>query len=124
MRKLFAFIIAAMMVLGMFALFGCKEPEPVYVYICANGKEVSSKQMCGDAVSKNDAENYAKRYVSAFFTPYGGKAQLVSSYLDMEINNYFATFVVADRDGMPYETIVEIDGVTGKVNCTEKCDYN
>jgi hypothetical protein len=48
---------------------------------------------------------------------------MVSSYLDKDLGDYFATFIVAKKDGSPYQTVVLIDGVTGKVNCSENCDY-
>ncbi len=102
---------------------GCKKPEPTYVYVCANGKEMPQKYMCNDAVKKTEAESYAKRYVDAYFLPYGGKAQLISSYLDVDTSSYISTFVVADKGGEPYETEVSVDGVTGKVNCTKECAY-
>jgi hypothetical protein len=123
MRRIISIFLSFMLILSFLALFGCKEPEPVIIYVCENGQEVPKKAFCRDAVKKSDAESYAKRYVSAYFNPYGGKSQLVSSYLDAEQGDYFATFVVSEKDGEPYETVVSINGMTGKVNCTEKCGY-
>ena len=123
MKKLISVIILCVLLGALLALFGCKEPEPRIVYVCENGKEVDTKKLCRDAVRKTDAENYAKRYMNAYFLPYGGKSQLVSSYLDSEKEDYFATFVVADKGGQPYETEVSIDGITGKVNCTKECGF-
>ena len=102
---------------------GCKEPEPKIIYVCENGKHVVNDNLCRDAVKKSDAENYAKRYVNSYFLSYGGKAQLISSYLDPDAHAYMATFVVAEKGGEPYETEVAVDGITGKVNCTESCNY-
>jgi hypothetical protein len=123
MRKILSLAILCVFLSGLLFTSGCKEPEPVIVYVCENGDEVSQKYLCRDAVKKKDAENYAKRYVSAYFVPYGGKAQLVSSYLDPEKKDYFATFVVSEKGGTPYETVVSVDGLTGQVNCTSKCEY-
>jgi len=119
------FVIVGIFILGFIALAGCTKTE--YVYVCANGRETPDKSICPTnkvaGVKKVEAENYAKRYVSAYFTPYGGKAQLVSSYLDPDQGDYFATFIVSEKGGTPYETVVGVDGITGKVNCTEKCEY-
>ena len=123
MRKLLSIMILCIFFIGFLALFGCKEPETIKVYVCENGKEVKTKSLCAEAVSKKDAESYAKRYVGAYFTPYGGKAQLISSYLDAEAHNYIATFVVAVKEGEPYETEVTVDGITGQVTCKKNCDY-
>lgn len=125
MRKMFAGLIFCVFLMGFIAVAGCTKTE--YVYICPNGAEVPDKSVCKTnkvaGVEKRDAESYAKRYVGAYFSPYGGKAQLVSSYLDPDKSDYFATFVVSEKDGEPYETVVSIDGVTGQVNCTDNCDY-
>lgn len=123
MKRLIMIAIVCVFLAAFIISAGCKEPEPTFVYVCANGKEMPQKHMCRDAVKKTDAENYAKRYVNAFFLPYGGKSQLVSSYLDVDTHSYIATFVVAKKGGEPYETEVSVDGVTGKVNCTKRCDY-
>jgi hypothetical protein len=48
---------------------------------------------------------------------------MVSSYLDPEKADFFATFIVAVKDSEPYQTEVLIDGVTGQVNCTKNCGY-
>jgi hypothetical protein len=123
MRRFIVAFIVGVMLLSVLA--GCT--ETLTVYICANGKEVPDKALCATnkvaGVKKVEAESYARNYVSAFFSPYGGKAQLVSSYLDPDKGDYFATFIVAEKDSAPYQTVVLVDGVTGKVNCTEKCDY-
>ncbi len=123
MGRLMAAVIFSVLILGFIALVGCTKTEKVYV--CPNGKETTDKSLCPTnkvaAVSKRDAENYAKRYVSAYF--YGGKSQLVSSYINPDEGDYYATFVVSQRDEEPYETVVVIDGITGKVNCSENCDY-
>jgi hypothetical protein len=124
MRSFMLFFIIGTLLLSI-VVAGCAKTEPIY--ICANGKEVPDKAVCKTnkvaGVKKTEAENYAKNYVSAFFIPYGGKSQVVSSYLDPDQGDYFATFIVADKGGAPYQTVVLIDGVTGKVNCTEKCEY-
>jgi len=124
MRSLLLFFIISTFLLSI-VVAGCT--ETVTVYICANGKEVPDKAACTTnkvaGVKKTDAETYSKNYVGAFFIPYGGKSQMVSSYLDPDKGDYFATFIVAEKGGAPYQTVVLIDGVTGKVNCTEKCEY-
>ena len=121
-----AAIIMGVFFIGLLVLVGCTKIEKVYV--CVNGQEVPDNKLCPTnkiaGVKKADAENYANRYVSAFFAPYGGKAQLVSSYLNPDQGDYMATFIVSEKGGLPYETVVSIDGVTGKVNCTEKCEYS
>lgn len=123
MKKPLSIMIMFIFLVGFLSLFGCKEPETITVYVCENGKEVSKKSLCAEAVSKKDAESYATRYVGAYFNPYGGKSQLISSYLDPEAHNYVATFVVAVKDGEPYETEVSVDGITGQVTCRKNCDY-
>jgi len=125
MKKLISVFMMSFFVLALFAIAGCTKIEKVYV--CANGKEVTDIKVCGinkvAGVKKMEAEEYSKRYVGAYFSPYGGKTQLVSAYLDPDAGDYFATFVVAEKEGTPYQTVVIVDGKTGKVNCTEKCDY-
>jgi hypothetical protein len=106
-------------------LAGCTKIEKVYV--CANGKEVGNISSCPmnkvAGVKKLEAEEYAKNFVNAYFLPYGGKSQLVSSFLDPNKGDYFATFIVASKDSSPYQTIVCVDGITGIVNCTQNCKY-
>jgi hypothetical protein len=118
-------VLALVSLLVLAFIAGCTKIEKVYV--CANGLEVPDQSACGvnkvAGVKKVDAETYAKNYVGAYFVPYGGKSQMVSTYLDKELGDYFATFIVAKKDGAPYQTVVLVDGVTGKVNCTENCEY-
>ena len=125
MKKVFAGLIFCIFLMGFIAVSGCTKTE--YIYVCANGRETPDKAICTTnkvaGVKKTEAESYSQRYVSAFFTPYGGKSQLVSSYLDPNQGDYFATFIVSEKGGNPYETVVSVDGVTGKVNCTNNCDY-
>lgn len=123
MKRLVFAVLLFVFIAGFIAVAGCTKT----VYICSSGREVEQKEMCPTnkvaGVKKVEAEGYAKNYVSAYFLPYGGKAQMVSAYLDPEKGDYYATFIVATRDGTPFQTVVLIDGVTGQVNCTEKCDY-
>jgi|GEM_PF-3102018 len=125
MKNILVSVILCVFFMGFLAVAGCTKIETVYV--CASGREVPEKEMCPTnkvaGVKKLDAEGYAKNYVNAYFLPYGGKAQLISSYLDTDKGDHFATFVVSEKGGSPYETVVTIDGLTGKVNCTERCDY-
>ena len=125
MKRSIALIIITLFLLSTVFLIGCTKTETIYV--CATGRETPDKDTCGTnkvaGVKKTEAETYASRYVSGYFSSYGGKSQLVSSYLDPEKGDYFATFIVAERDSEPYETVVSIDGVTGQVSCSEKCDY-
>jgi len=106
-------------------LAGCTKTEKVYV--CVNGKEVGNITLCPTnkvaGVKKIDAEEYSKNFVNAYFLPYGGKVQLVSSFLDPNKGDYFATFIVANKDSSPYQTIVAVDGITGIVSCTQNCKY-
>jgi hypothetical protein len=126
MRKALIAVVLCALFLGFIFVLGCTKVEKIYV--CANGHEFPDKALCPinkvAGVKKVDAETYAKSYVSAFFNPYGGKSQMVSSYLDPDKGDWFATFIVAKKDGAPYQTVVLVDGVTGKVNCTENCDYS
>jgi hypothetical protein len=123
MRHPLAIFIFSVLVSAMVLVAGCSKT----VYVCVNGVEVEDKAKCAvnklAAVTKDNAESYATRFVTAYFTPYGGKVQIVSSYLDASTGDYLATFVVADKSGTPYQTVLSIDGVTGKVTCKEKCDY-
>ncbi len=124
MKRLSFIIILSVLVFGLISVAGC---TPEQQYDCANGKVTLDKSECGinkvAGVNKKDAENYAKRYVTAFFAPYGGKSQIVSAYLEPEEGDYYATFIVAEKDGTPYESVVKIDGVTGKVACATFCAY-
>ncbi len=125
MRRVIFFSIITLLLLGIVAVAGCAKTE--YLYVCVNGSALPDKNMCPSnkltAVKKTDAEEYAKRYVSAYFVPYGGKAQLVSSYLDRDKGDHMATFIVSEKGGSPYETIVAIDGLKGNVTCIDKCGY-
>ena len=125
MKKIAFLVILCVFILGTVAIAGCTKVEKVYV--CASGRESPTKDTCGinkvAGIKKQEAESYAKNFVGAYFTQYGGKAQLVSSYLDPEKGDFFATFVVGMKDSEPYQTVVSVDGVTGKVNCTENCQY-
>ncbi|MFC1741374.1 hypothetical protein ACFL3V_02475 [Nanoarchaeota archaeon] len=124
MKKTLPLMIIITLLLGM-TLAGCTKIETVYV--CADGREVPDKESCGvnkvAGVKKMEAEKYAQNYVTAYFLPYGGKSQLVSSYLDTKEGDYKATFIVSEKGGNPYETEVTIDGITGKVSCNTECDY-
>ena len=121
LTTLFIFLILA----GAIVIIGCTKTE--YVYICANGLEVASAEQCPSnkvaAIRKQEAESYARNYVTAYFSPYGGKAQFVSSYLNPDEGDYYATFIVAERDGEPLQTVVVVDGITGQVECSEECGY-
>jgi hypothetical protein len=125
MKRLTVAVLLLVFIAGFVALAGCT--KTVTTYVCSSGREVPQKDMCPinkvAGVKKIEAEGYAKNYVSAYFMPYGGKAQMVSAYLDPDKGDFFATFIVATKDGAPYETVVLVDGVTGKVNCTENCKY-
>jgi PBP1b-binding outer membrane lipoprotein LpoB len=111
-------LLVALLVLSFIALSGCTK----YLYVCSTGEEVEEKAECKvTRIDKNDAENFAKRYVSAYFSD--GKSQLVSSYLDLNKGGYFVTFIVSEKNGAPYETVVLVDKTTGKVTCNEKCNY-
>ncbi len=120
-RLIFGFIVAML----LFSIIGCT--KTVEVFVCANGLKVSDASKCPTnkvaGVKKQEAEQYSRNYVNAYFTAKGGRAQLISSYLDADKGDYFATFVVSPREGEPYETIVSIDGKTGQVNCTSECGY-
>jgi hypothetical protein len=124
MRKFIIPVFLALL-LCLTVLVGCTKIEKVYV--CADGMEYPEKAACGvnkvAGVKKMEAEKYANNYVQAYFIPYGGKARLVSSYLDPKEGDYKATFIVSDKDGSPYETKLLIDGLTGEVSCKDKCDY-
>ncbi|MBW2965338.1 hypothetical protein KY363_07820 [Candidatus Woesearchaeota archaeon] len=124
MRKTMLSMFVIILLLAAF-LAGCT--KEVTVYVCADGKTAQNKTSCGinkvAGVSKIEAETYAKNYVTAYFLPYGGKAQMVSSYLDAKEGDFLATFIVAEKDGTPYETEVTVDGLTGKVSCKTKCEY-
>ena len=121
LTTLFIFLILA----GTILVVGCTKTE--YVYICANGMEVVAAEKCPSnkvaAIRKQEAETYARNYVTAYFTPYGGKAQFVSSYLNPDEGDYYSTFIVAERDGEPLQTVVVVDGITGQVACSEECEY-
>ena len=125
MKRWLSIVLVFTFLFSMVAIAGCT--KTVTNYVCVNGSVLPAAGLCGTnklaAVKKVDAETYAKNFVNAFFTPYGGKSQLVSSYLDPNKGDYFATFVVAAKDASPSQTVVSIDGVTGKVSCTENCDY-
>lgn len=101
--------------------------KTVEVYVCANGKREMDPNACPTnkvaGVNKKDAESYARNYVNAYFTAMGGRAQMVSSYLNPDQGDYLATFVVSEKDGDPYETVVVVDGKTGQVKCSENCGY-
>lgn len=124
MRKNIFSMFAILLLLAAL-LAGCT--KEVTVYVCADGRTAENKTSCGinkvAGVSKIESETYAKNYVTAYFLPYGGKAQMVSSYLDAKEGDFVATFIVAEKDGTPYETEVLVDGLTGKVSCKSKCDY-
>ena len=113
------------MIMSILAVSGCT--KEVKIFVCANGQEVSEASACPTnkvaGVKKKDAEGYARNYVNAYFATIGGRAQLVSSYLDPDRGDYFATFVVSEKGGSPYETLVSVDGKTGRVNCTQSCEY-
>jgi hypothetical protein len=125
MKKIISFSMIFLFLAAFIAISGCTKTE--YVYVCADGSEKAEKSECSfnkiAGVKKMEAEIYAKNYVNAYFLPYGGKSQMVSSYLDPEEGDYFATFIVSEREGTPYETEVKIDGLTGKVSCEKECDY-
>jgi hypothetical protein len=125
MKRLITTIIITLFLAAFIATAGCAKTE--YKYICVDGKEYVNKSMCPtnkiSAVKKTEAETYYRNYVNAYFVPYGGKVQLVSSYLNTSKGDYLATFVVSVKDGKPYETVVMVDGLTGKVECADKCDY-
>ncbi|MFH1063586.1 MAG: hypothetical protein V1729_00735 [Candidatus Woesearchaeota archaeon] len=125
MKRLSCIIILSVLILGLISVAGCSAPEPQY--ICASGKITPVKEDCKtnrvSGVTKKDAESYSSRYVTAFFAPYGGKSQLVSSYLEPDEGDYYSTFIVSEKDGTPYETVVKVDGMTSKVACYDKCDY-
>ncbi|MFC1723832.1 hypothetical protein ACFL0V_06855 [Nanoarchaeota archaeon] len=126
MKKfLFIAFMISVLILAFVNLAGCTKIEKVYV--CANGREVMNPADCPTnkvaGLKKKDAEANARKYVSAYFSATGGRSSLVSSYLDPDKGDYFATFIVNERDGVPYETTVQIDGKTGQVACSEKCTY-
>ncbi len=104
---------------------GCTKIE--YKYICANGLEAIDKAECGinkiAGVKKIEAEGYARNFVNAYAQSKQGRAQLVSSYLDTDKGDYFATFVFTEHDQTTYQTVVKIDGKTGQVECFEACTY-
>ncbi|HII71808.1 TPA: hypothetical protein HA265_03575 [Candidatus Woesearchaeota archaeon] len=122
MKKLILLVIISLLLLNIVAC-----TKVVKVYVCANGNEVNDKNACPTnkvaGVKKKDAEIYARNYVNAFFLGRGGRAQLVTTYLDPNKGDFMANFIVADKGGEPYETIVMIDGKTGQVSCTENCGY-
>ncbi len=119
--------LAIIIIISLLVAFitGCSGPEKVYV--CVNGKEVQDKAQCPTnklaGVKKVQAETYARNYVNAYFMSSGGRAQLVSSYLNPDVGDYFATFVVAEKNSQPYETVVVVDGKTGQVHCNQSCEY-
>lgn len=125
MKRLITTILITLFLAAFVATAGCTKTE--IRYVCVNGNEVSNKTMCPtnkiSAVKKTEAETYARNYVNAYFTPFGGKVQLVSSFLNTSAGDHFVTFVVTEKDGKPYETVVKVDGLTGKVECSDKCEY-
>lgn len=122
MKKLIIALILTFLFLNIVAC-----TKEVKVYVCANGKEVMDASECPTnklaGVAKRDAETYARNYVNGYLAPRGGRAQLVSTYLDPDKGDYFSTFIVTEKEGEPYETVVSIDGKTGQVTCKEKCSY-
>ncbi|MBW2968385.1 hypothetical protein KY362_07945 [Candidatus Woesearchaeota archaeon] len=125
MRNTILFFIISL-ILVCAALAGCTKTE--IRYVCVNGGEpVIAKEMCKTnkiaEVEKREAEDYAQNYVKGYFAPYGGKVQMVSTYLNTADSDYYATFIVSVRDGAPRETIVVVDSITGQVRCNETCDY-
>jgi len=121
MRK----ILISVSILILLALAGCTKIE--YKYVCANGIEVTDKTECPTnkvaGVKKIEADGYARNFVNAYAGARQGRAQLVSSYLDPDQGDYFATFVFTEQDDKTYQTVVKVDGKTGQVECNQGCDY-
>ena len=115
-------LIFALLICSLLVLSACKKT----IYICANGNAVDIKEDCPynkiTKISQKDAEKFGTNYVGAYVQALEGKAKLVSSF--NEKGDYFATFIITPDEGIAYETVVQIDGITGKVNCTEGCQYS
>lgn len=125
MKRLITTILITLFLAAFIATAGCTKIETKY--ICVDGKEQVNKTMCPTnkiaALKKPEAESYAKNYVTAYFTPFGGKVQIVSSYLNSSEGDFYSTFIVTPKDSKPYETVLKIDGLTGKVECHNQCEY-
>lgn len=125
MKRLTTIPILLVLILSFTALAGCTKVE--HVFVCADGKQMEDPAQCATnklaGVSKVEAESYARNFVNAYFIPYSGKVQFVSSFLDATEGDYKATFIVSEKGGSPMQTKVLIDGVTGEVSCLETCDY-
>jgi hypothetical protein len=123
--RMTGYLMIIVLVLGFVALAGCTKTETKYV--CPNDDVVIARDMCKTnavaSVTKKDAEQYAQNYVKAFFTQQGGKYQMVSSYLNRTTSSHYATFIVSEREGTPYETVVVVNGLTGTVRCDQACEY-
>ncbi len=115
-------ILVTLLVLSLFIISACSKT----VYICANGQETEEKETCPynkiSKVSSKDADKFSTNFVTGFLQAQGGRAKFVSSYADK--GDYFVTFIVNPKDNTPYETVVQVDGITGKVKCTENCQYS
>ena len=125
MKRMLSVLVIFLVLAAFIIMVGCTKVETVY--ICANGRQVIDQAECSTnkvaAVKKQDAESYARNFVNAYFISYSGKVQFVSSYLDADVGDYKATFIVSEKDGSPVQTKVLIDGVTGEVRCMENCEY-
>ncbi|MBT5022048.1 hypothetical protein HOK51_06795 [Candidatus Woesearchaeota archaeon] len=107
-------------------------------YICFDGTKVTDSKRCNivdiPKIEKQDAEKIASTYVNAYTWVDKITAKLISSYetepesntddKENKIGNkrFIVTLIVQEKDN-PYETIVEIDSVTGDVTCTKNCQY-
>jgi hypothetical protein len=118
MRKL---VFLMLFVVSLLVFAGCKK----YIYVCANGLEKEKMEECPynklATVKQKDAEKFGTNYVAALVQAKGGKATLVSSFMNK--GDFYVSFVIAPKDQTAFETTVRVDGVTAQVNCTQNCQY-
>ncbi len=130
-------------ILAVLLIVGCSSSQTIYMcsdgsvggavvpssskltIVCPNGVETDSVATCTFpnklSISQKEAELKSINFVNGYVRSGGWISTLINVY--PESGNFYGQVVVAKNGEQSYETVVEVNGTTGTVNCAQNCVY-
>lgn len=136
-------VLFILLVLLTLVLTACGGPEEVYLcsdgavgggqpmpsgnvlFFCPDGRSTLDYNSCTFSaqvlITQEDAEMKALSFVNGYLLSNGWSSTLVN--VNIVEGNWLAQLIVSKFDEDPFETVIEVDGLTGFAKCHKNCDF-
>ena len=95
------------------------------VFVCPDGSKTTSRSGCSyplqRTIDRRTAEENALQFIQGYVSANGWQPNIVN--VNFDNGSYYAQVVVSKHDEKPFESTLEIDGMTGNVDCDKGCIY-